>query len=165
MAIPTIDMIQTGQNIVRLRKLAGVSVRNLFVAKSGLYHYLSTAKSNWHGIADGETVKYKKYFYVLRPLLACKWIVEKKAPPPMLFTDLAEAYLDGSIKSDVEKLLEIKMNHPEKEYGERFTGIDSYIVKTIKELDDVLKVLTSTEKNWDELNSVFLSLVKGDLNK
>lgn len=29
MAIPTIDMIQTGQNIVRLRKLAGVSVRNL----------------------------------------------------------------------------------------------------------------------------------------
>ena len=29
MAIPTIDMIQTGQNIVRLRKLSGVSVRNL----------------------------------------------------------------------------------------------------------------------------------------
>ena len=29
MAIPTIDMIQTGQNIMRLRKLAGVSVRNL----------------------------------------------------------------------------------------------------------------------------------------
>ena len=29
MAIPTIDMIQTGQNSVRLRKLAGVSVRNL----------------------------------------------------------------------------------------------------------------------------------------
>ena len=29
MIIPTIDMIQTGQNIVRLRKLAGVSVRNL----------------------------------------------------------------------------------------------------------------------------------------
>lgn len=29
MTIPTIDMIQTGQNIVRLRKLAGVSVRNL----------------------------------------------------------------------------------------------------------------------------------------
>ena len=29
MAIHTIDMIQTGPNIVRLRKLAGVSVRNL----------------------------------------------------------------------------------------------------------------------------------------
>ena len=29
MAIPTIDMRQTGQNIVRPRKLAGVSVRNL----------------------------------------------------------------------------------------------------------------------------------------
>lgn len=29
MAIPTIDMIKTGQNINRLRKLAGVSVKDL----------------------------------------------------------------------------------------------------------------------------------------
>ena len=29
MAIPTIDMIKTGQNISRLRKLAGVSVKEL----------------------------------------------------------------------------------------------------------------------------------------
>ena len=29
MAIPTIDMIRTGQNINRLRKLAGVSVKDL----------------------------------------------------------------------------------------------------------------------------------------
>ncbi len=29
MAIPVIDMIRTGQNIMRLRKMAGVSVRDL----------------------------------------------------------------------------------------------------------------------------------------
>ena len=29
MAIPTIDMVRTGQNIHRLRKLAGVSVKDL----------------------------------------------------------------------------------------------------------------------------------------
>ena len=29
MSIPTIDMIRTGQNINRLRKLAGISVRDL----------------------------------------------------------------------------------------------------------------------------------------
>ncbi len=29
MAIPTIDMVRTGQNIKRLRKLAGVSVKDL----------------------------------------------------------------------------------------------------------------------------------------
>lgn len=33
-------------------------------------------------------MKYKKYFYVLRPLLACKWIEEKKCPPPVLFDEL-----------------------------------------------------------------------------
>ena len=29
MAIPTIDMVRTGQNIKRLRKLAGISVKDL----------------------------------------------------------------------------------------------------------------------------------------
>ena len=29
MVIPTIDMVRTGQNIIRLRRLAGVSVRDL----------------------------------------------------------------------------------------------------------------------------------------
>lgn len=136
-------------------------INKYFNVKSGIYHYLSTAKSNWYNIADDETVKFKKYFYILRPLLACKWILEKETPPPMLFSELAEIYLDDSMKVIVDRLLELKINHPEKEYGERFTEIDSYIVRTIKEIDDVLKTLSTTPQNWDELNAAFLSLVKG----
>ena len=47
-------------------KIAAI-IERYFVAKSGLYHYLSTAKSNYREHLKGETVKYKKYFYVLRP--------------------------------------------------------------------------------------------------
>ncbi|MDR0314557.1 MAG: nucleotidyltransferase domain-containing protein, partial [Oscillospiraceae bacterium] len=43
-----------------------------FSPKAGLYHYLSTAKSNFRDYLKEDTVKLKKYFYVLRPLLACK---------------------------------------------------------------------------------------------
>ena len=45
-------------------------INKYFVAKSGLYHYLSTAKSNYREYLKGETVRLKKYFYVLRPILA-----------------------------------------------------------------------------------------------
>ena len=33
-------------------------------------------------------MKLKKYFYVLRPLMACDWILAHKTPPPVLFDSL-----------------------------------------------------------------------------
>lgn len=51
-----------------------------FSVKSAMYHYYGTAKSNFVEFLQGEDVKYKKYFYVIRPLLACRWIEEKECP-------------------------------------------------------------------------------------
>ncbi len=65
-------------------------INHYFSSKSGLYHYLNTASRNYHEFLLDEMVKYKKYFYVIRPLLACKWILDKHCPPPMLFTELAD---------------------------------------------------------------------------
>ena len=44
-------------------------INEYFVQKSGVYHYLSTAKSNYREYLKGEIVRCKKYFYVLP--LAC----------------------------------------------------------------------------------------------
>ena len=43
-----------------------------FSMKKSLYHYLSMAKSNYHKYLQGEEVRLKKYFYVLRPILAAQ---------------------------------------------------------------------------------------------
>lgn len=53
-----------------------------FMAKKGLYHYLSMAKSNYREYLKGEMVRAKKYLYVLRPILACKWILDRNSSPP-----------------------------------------------------------------------------------
>lgn len=136
-------------------------INNYFVMKSGLYHYLSTAKRNYHEFLTGETVKFKKYFYVLRPLLACKWILAEGTPPPMLFSSLMEKYLDEEIKPDVEKLLDLKMNTPEIGEGKRFDRVNDYIEKNIKAVDALIAELPKEEPNgWNELNNIFLSLLK-----
>ena len=57
-------------------------IRAYFSAKSGLWHYLSMAEGNYREYLRGEQVKAKKYFYVLRPLLACRWILERGTPRP-----------------------------------------------------------------------------------
>ena len=54
-----------------------------FACKPALYHYYGAAAKNYREYLLDDMVKYKKYFYVLRPILACKWIEEKKCPPPV----------------------------------------------------------------------------------
>lgn len=136
-------------------------ISHYFQQKSGLYHYLSTAKSNYREYLHGETVRLKKYFYVLRPILACRWILEKRTPPPMLFTELADACLDKAIVPAVNELLSLKMNTPELGEGKRIDVINEYLDASIIEIEELLKEYPSDEtKSWDELNAIFLGNLK-----
>jgi predicted nucleotidyltransferase len=109
----------------------------------------------------GDVVKYKKYFYVLRPILACKWILAEGTPPPMEFHILMEKYLDEKLKPDVEKLLDLKMNSPEIAIGKRFDRVNEYIDNAISELDAIVSTLPSDKiESWDELNNMFLEILK-----
>ena len=140
-------------------KIASV-IDRYFVAKSGLYHYLSMAKSNYKEYLKGETVKLKKYFYVLRPLLACKWILAEGTPPPMLFKTLMDKYLDESVKPDVLKLLDLKINTPEITEGRRLDRVNAYIDTNIAEIEEIIKNSSEKDtKSWEELNGIFMDLL------
>ena len=47
----------------------------------GYHHYVSMARKNLREHLLGEVVRYKKYLYVLRPLLAARWIRKGAARP------------------------------------------------------------------------------------
>lgn len=135
-------------------------INEYFSSKHGLYHYLSTAKSNYREYLKGETVKYKKYFYVLRPLLACEWIIKQGTPPPMLFSDLLK-YLDDGIKGEVDKLLDLKINAPEVATCTRLDKVNGYIEENIVRIEGLIKDFPcEKEKSWTELNEIFLNLLK-----
>ena len=75
----------------------------------------------------------------------------------MLFSELMDKYLDESIREDVLKLLDLKMNQPEIAEGKRFDKVNEYLDKTILEIEEQIKSLPSShEQSWDELNNVFL---------
>ena len=134
-------------------------INRYFIKKSGVYHYLSTAKGNYREYLKGEQVRLKKYFYVLRPILACKWILAEGTPPPMLFSELVEKYLEDELKPDVEKLVEIKMKSPEISMGDRIESLNEYIEKSISDIERQLENMPyEKERNWEELNKIFLSM-------
>ncbi len=135
-------------------------INRYFIKKSGVYHYLSTAKGNYREYLKGETVRLKKYFYVLRPILACRWILAEGTPPPMLFSELVEKYLDDGIRDDVDILLKLKMQTPEIGTGKKMDNINNYIEKSISDIEKQLENIPyEKERNWEELDKIFLSLL------
>ncbi|MGI6161063.1 MAG: nucleotidyltransferase domain-containing protein [Christensenellales bacterium] len=136
-------------------------IDSCFVAKSGLWHYLSMAEGNYREYLKGEMVKAKKYFYVIRPLLACRWILERQTSPPMLFTELVESQLEPELKPVVGNLLRLKMSEPEIGEVPRITPLNDFIERNLGLLRAQISALPPARKNdWQPLNSIFLSMLE-----
>lgn len=133
-------------------------MQRYFSSKRGLSHYLSMASSNYREYLKGDTVKVKKYFYVLRPVLACRWILDKGSPPPMLFSELMEAELDPVLLPDVNRLLNLKMNAPEIKTIPKIESINRYLDSSIEEVRScIVQLPEDANHGWEELDQLFLS--------
>lgn len=128
-----------------------------FSSKKSLYHYISMAEGNYREYLKGEMVRAKKYFYVLRPILACKWILEKGTHPPMRFSELMDAELQEVMQEDVQRLLDLKMNSPEIQLIPRVERVNSYLDVSIDEIKTVVQAMEDSDNpGWEELNGLFL---------
>lgn len=129
-----------------------------FSSKSGLWHYLSMAEGNFRDYLRSDLVKAKKYFYVLRPILACRWILETGTPPPMLFAELMDSQLAPELKPTVSELLELKIHAPEVKLIPRVDVLNRYLDDSIQEVRERIERLPSeTPRMWEPLNDLFLS--------
>ncbi len=90
-------------------------------------HYLSMARKNFRGYLQGETVRFKKYFYVLRPLLAVRWIDLGLGRPPMTFDALLKTVDDSLLLEEVDELLRLKRSADESAYGPRRPALHGFI--------------------------------------
>lgn len=134
--------------------------QNYFSCKSAMYHYYGTANKNYHEYLLDEMVKYKKYFYALRPILACKWIEKKKCPPPVLFDELVKEVLEDNMKPVVESLLQKKMQMAEFEKGRRIDEINNYIETNLAYYKSKVESMEDDRKaSWEELNILFVEML------
>ena len=128
-----------------------------FSSKKTLYHYVSMAEGNYREYLKGDLIRAKKYFYVLRPVLACQWILDWGTPPPMLFSELLKAELPVELIDVVNQLLELKMNSPEVKLIKRISEINEYLDESIPRIKRAVRLLEdSLTPDWNELNQLFL---------
>jgi predicted nucleotidyltransferase len=115
------------------------------------------ASGNYREYLKSNEVKLKKYFYVLRPLLACEWILKNNTPPPMPFNDLL-FLLPEQIKPLVDNLLSIKVNKPEIVTCKKILPLNDWIETEFESLQGRISELQADKKPaWEELNKLFIS--------
>lgn len=116
--------VEDEASTARLRALA----EGNFSPVRGYHHYVSMAKKNFREHLKGDEVRYKKYLYVLRPLLAARWIREERGVPPMRFAELAQTVLhDTGLVDEINRLLEVKMRAGEAATSPRWQGLHDFI--------------------------------------
>ena len=130
-----------------------------FSTKKSLYHYISMAEGNYREYLKHEIVKAKKYFYVLRPVLACQWIIDRNTPPPMLFSELVADQLPTSLLPDVNHLLDLKMNALEIKEIPRIDTINKYLDESIIEIKKQIANVKDSHNDWKDLNDLFLRTI------
>ena len=104
-----------------------------FSPKSCVYHYIHMASGNYRGYLQGEQVKIKKYFYVLRPLLACQWIEKYETMPPVEFDQLVDELVprDSELMDEIQRLLVRKKAGDELDYEPQIHAIDQFLRESI----------------------------------
>jgi predicted nucleotidyltransferase len=132
---------------------------------STIYHYLHMAEKNYKEYLKKDLVKAKKYFYVLRPLLACMWVENKRSSPPMEFEILLSSFLkENSIKNEINELLFKKRNGIELGEIPRIDLLNSFIEDKIEYFNElVLNYDSNIKPNSLKMDKAFQSILS--LNK
>ncbi|CVK20219.1 nucleotidyltransferase domain-containing protein [Sporomusa sphaeroides] len=133
-----------------------------FARRTSMFHYLSMAVSNYRSYLKGETVKAKKYFYVLRPLFACMWLERENTHPPLSFHTLLATQMQGnpSLQEQLEALLARKMAGDELSMIPRMEAVNRFIEERLTYFEDYANRLPPDHFcDMEQLNSFFRSLL------
>lgn len=103
-----------------------------------LHHYLHMAHGNIREYLKGDRVWVKKYFYVLRPLLACRWIEAGHGVVPMEFRKLMDGVtLNTELRQAIERILEDKLAGREMDDGPRVPVFHEFFDQEIPRLEGI----------------------------
>ncbi|KNF08288.1 putative nucleotidyltransferase [Gottschalkia purinilytica] len=147
-----------GSFLDRVKDLSSI----YFYPKASMNHYLNMATSNYKHYLMGNQVKIKKYFYVLRPILACKWIENEKTIVPMEFEVLLNSQVkDDELYHEIKTLLDMKKLEKEFDTRAKINIINNYIEKELKHYNEYVKSIEDKrELSFSALDQLFMDVLK-----
>lgn len=133
--------------------------QHYFCPRACIYHYKRMADRNRRTYLDGSTIRLKRYFYMLRPVLACQWLIERGSAVPLKFETLVEELVPhGPVRLIIDDLLDRKRAGIELGEGTVIPMLSGFIVQKMETIQEVVKG-TEFTRPWEPLDDYFRDIL------
>lgn len=158
-----IKYIEDGKFAESMRQMAPRALNKTALC----YHYSHMARGNAREYLFDDEVKLKKYFYVLRPLLAIKHLEEKGTPPPVEFAKLLHSVCPEALVPTIENLIAVKRETLEIGYEPKIPEINAFVESELERHGSAFTGqgrpdILESKAIRSALNELFREVVRGD---
>ena len=119
------------------------------------YHHHSLAKKFWEELKDKEEFKLKSFFYLVRSLLSCNWIIKDNTVLPMDIEGLMK-YIDEEHANQLRQLIALKATVGEKYLHQKDEQLNSWIINLFDYAEASKQSLPANKADMTMLNEFFL---------
>jgi predicted nucleotidyltransferase len=132
--------------------------QHYFGRRSNIHHYLGIAQGAMETIANDNEIKIKKLFYVLRPLLAAKWCLEKQTIAPMTIGPLM-TLLPADLQKQVSDLIALKATAAEGFIITIPAPLKTYIDREYARISEASRNLERDQFEAGKLDEFFINTI------
>jgi predicted nucleotidyltransferase len=132
--------------------------QHYFGRRSNIHHYLGIAGGALETVTNGSEITIKKLFYVLRPLLAAKWCLEKQTIAPMTIGPLM-SLLPDAMQRQVSDLIALKATAAEGFIINISAGLKTYIDTEFARIIEASRNLQRDHFEVDQLDDFFINTI------
>lgn len=136
-----------------------------------IHHYYNMANGNFmdyimvpQAKPVPKDVVVKKYLYVIRPVLACLWRMNRESPPPMELSKLIQAEfhrIDSGARSAIEQLVMRKKAGVELGLGPPIPTLDRWLSEKLREIFEFKETMDGfPERSVTDLNNRFREVLR-----
>lgn len=146
---------QFPQFIQRIQPL----LKDYFQPMAVVHHYRGIARNALSQLDLNNEIKLKKWFYVLRPLLAVKWVEQQDTIPPMELAKL-QTMLPIALQNEINELVKLKATQSEC-YRHQLSPT---LIQLTQQLWQSVEYLQITSENKplavEPLNQLFIDILE-----
>lgn len=130
---------------------------------AAFFHHYSLATKFWEGIRESDRVKLKSYFYLVRSLLSCNWIVRDKTVLPMNIEKLMQ-YVEEEEVTHLRELIELKATVGESYLHAKTPAMQRLVTDLFQFVEASKGHLGVNNQDYSLLNNFFLKTLHENTN-
>jgi|SRR6218665_106071 len=163
-------LIERFQSPVQYRSVRGFSndfsalIEEYYSARAVYFHHYFLAIKFWEEMKDQQQLKLKSYFYLLRSLLSCNWIINDESVSPMHIEGLMK-YISDEDRGMIRELIQLKSGENESYMHDCTKDQRRLITDLLNATENKGGNLPVCREDFTKLNNFFIKQLDATDNK